>query len=151
MKLFLINKPVAKACVVIISIAKPPIVHDKHLYSALFCFMRNRKKLFRIKIKICSFPVIYEYRALLVLIRTSYKVFPVKIMQISRHRAKSRSRVCHHHLRCLKLLVRLKPPLKILRMNTHENSQAVKLIFLNLCKKISRIYKAKSIHMSCIL
>ena len=89
LKLLLIHIPVAKARVVIISVAEPAVIHDKHLYAALFCLACDSQKLFRIKIKICSLPVVYENRTLLILVRASYEVLPVNVMKITRHGAKS--------------------------------------------------------------
>ena len=112
--LVFIYKPVSKTCGVIISMSKPAIIHDQHLYSMFCRTLCYRKELIGIKVKICSLPVVDEDRSLLVKISAPYHVASVKIMKISSHLSKSIMAVCKHNLRRCKRLSRREPPLKSL-------------------------------------
>ena len=69
--LFFIDKPVTKATVVLITLAKPTIIKHHHLNAKLSCLRRNLFNLLFIEIKICCLPVINQNWTALMLITTS--------------------------------------------------------------------------------
>ena len=62
-KFLFINHPVSQAAVIIISLAKPAVVHDQHLNAYFFSLSGNFQKLVCVKSKISSLPVIDQDRS----------------------------------------------------------------------------------------
>ncbi len=150
-KLFFIHRPVSKRVVIPVSPSKPAVIHNQHFNAVLFGAPGNIQKLFRIKIKISSFPVIDKNRTFLIFIYTAYQMSPVKIMQISRHFSKSLGRIGKHCLRCLENLSRLQIPAETVPVDSHNHPHLIKLVQFRLRDKISRINEIHRIHFSGFL
>ena len=88
-KFLLVDSPVAETGVVIVAVAEPAVVHDKHLNSRLLRFLRNGNQLFVIKVKVSRLPVVNQNRALPVLIWASDQVLSVEIVQRPAHAAET--------------------------------------------------------------
>ena len=104
---FFIDLPVSEACIIIIAVTEPSVIHNQHLNAAFFRFFCDGNEFFRIKIKIGCFPVVDQNRTFLIFIRTAYHMTAVKIMQISRHAAKSvpgKYKYCLRGIKCFILL-----------------------------------------------
>ncbi len=78
-------------------------------------------------------------------------MFPVKIVESSRHAAEPLSRINQHRLRRLELFAGLKLPLEILRVNPHNHSNLVELVVLYGNLKITGVHKMHGVNLALLL
>ena len=149
--LLFVDFPVTKRTVVGITFSEPSIIHDQHLNATFFCLSGNVKKLVRIKIKICSLPVVDQDRTFLIFKFAADEMVPVKVMITSCHRSKTVSGVNYNHLRCLEFLSRCKEPGKFLRIDSHSHTEVIKLAQLCLRHKVSGIHEMHGVNFTVFL
>ena len=131
--------------------AKPSIIHNKHLYAKFRSSLCNREKFFCIKIKISCFPVVNQNWAFYMCVLTANHMITIKIMQITCHIAHTFRRESQNNFRSSKTLSLLKFPAKIFCIDSHRYTDWFKLAFFNLRLKISRINKVHCIYIALCL
>ena len=60
LELALIYEPVSQGAAVVVALAEPAVIHDEHIHAELLCTLGEGDELFRIKIKICRLPAVYQ-------------------------------------------------------------------------------------------
>ena len=87
---------------IIVSLAKPAIIQNKHIKTDILCFFCNVVQFICVKIKISCLPVVYQNWSWLLHIFTADQVTSVCIMIISGKLSKTFFGICHDHFRSLK-------------------------------------------------
>ena len=83
-KFFLIDRPVAQSCQIIITFSKPPIIEHQHLHAKLRRLFCDLYDFFSGKIKISCLPVIDQNRSFGIAVCTAADVAADQTMQIPR-------------------------------------------------------------------
>lgn len=100
--LTLIHLPVAKARIVVVSMAEPSVVQNQHLDSELLRLFCERVDFLPIKVKICRLPVVDQDGARLLFPGAPNHMSPDEIVIVSCHPAKPLAGIGADHLRCRK-------------------------------------------------
>ena len=111
--------PIAKCTEIIVSLAKPAIIQNKHIKTDIFCLFCDMIQFICIKIKVGCLPVINQDRSWLIDIFTADQIASVGIMIISGKSAKSFCGICHDHFRSFKNISFFQRPGEMIWIDSH--------------------------------
>ena len=147
-ELLLVDRPVPETAIVIVTFAKPSVVHDYHLDSNLFgmnCKVINRLSG---KIKISCLPAVYQDWPYLFFVLSAAYMFADAGMQILRQTIETFMCIGQNYFRRNKALSLVKRIRKLFIVKPKKHSCQITLIFFRLSLKITTIHKGQSIAAS---
>ena len=150
-QLLLIDIPVAETAVVIVSFAKPAVIHDQHLNSKICRFFGKIVNRLSGKIKIRCFPAVYQNRSYLISVFSTAKMCAIAFVEVLGKSAKTFPTETHHDFRRPEGFPRCKRIRKLFFLQSKLYPCLLILVTLCLTQETAAVYKGHRIAFACIL
>ena len=151
LELALVYEPVAQGAAVVVALAEPAVVHDEHIHAELLCTFGEGDELFRIKIKICRLPAVYQQGTLCGFPFAADEIVVIEPVICAAHLAYARIRIDDNRLGSHKALAGLKTPGEVIGVYAHDYARGAREVALGAELEVAAVNEIEAVGLAAVL
>ena len=143
-------EPISETCAVVVALAKPAVVHNKHIKAGLLSLFCEVDKLCLVDIEVASLPGVEHYGVRLERYG-GHNVVADELMEVARHLSDAVCGIGHYRLGRAEALACLERVRETIAAKSHKNSRSAELVNVDFVKEGARVYEVEAVYLAALV